>query len=189
LPYGFSSHGQAHRFLAQGKGSDVTSTGDVGRVLGRIGGGLFQQAYVVTDRERAKESMRTSFGCDRFVEFEMDVTWQFRGEPVKCALSLAFARSGNTQIEIMEPISGVGVHHEFLAHYGPGLHHLGFLVDHLDDVAAEAAREGFPTVMSALFGQVRLGYLDTLDALGFYLELIEDPTGSLAAMMPWRDSQ
>jgi len=41
--------------------------------------------------------------------------------------------------------------------------------------------------MSGRFGSVRLCYLDTFDALGLYVELIEDPDGTIMALMPWRD--
>lgn len=164
-------------------------TGDVGAVLARIGKGLFQSAWVVNDRAAAEDAMRASLGCDRYVEFEMDMDWQLRGQPAKCALSLAFGRSGNMQIEIMQPLRGEGIHFEFLANHGPGPHHFGFLVDDLDAAVGAATEDGFPTVMSGDFGNVRLCYLDTLDALGVYLELIEDPTDSLMATMPWRDDQ
>ena len=42
-------------------------------------------------------------------------------------------------------------------------------------------------VMGGQFGRMRLAYLDTFDALGVYIELIEDPTGMLWATKPWRD--
>jgi hypothetical protein len=166
----------------------VTPSSEISAIFGRIGGGLFQQAWVVTDRAAAEESMRRSFGCTEFFELEMDVDWQLRGRTVNCALSLAFGRSGNAQIELMQPLRGEGVHFEFLADRGPGLHHFGFLVDDLDESVAEATDDGFPGVMSGSFGDVRLCYLDTYNALGLYLELIEDPTGSLARVMPWRDA-
>ena len=82
---------------------------------------------------------------------------------------------------------GEGIHVEFLATTGPGVHHLGFLVDDLDAVVAFATLEGFPPVMSGNFGTVRLCYLDTFDALGLYVELIEDPEGVIMSLMPWRD--
>jgi hypothetical protein len=161
----------------------------VGAVLGRIAGGLFQQAWIVEDRDLAEEMMRRSFGCERFVEFEMDAEWELRGHTVNCALSLAFARSGNMQIELMQPLRGEGIHVEFLARHGPGAHHLGFLVDDLDATEAAAADDGVVKAMTGAFGGMRLCYLDTLDSLGVYLELIEDPAGLLQRVMPWRDDQ
>jgi methylmalonyl-CoA/ethylmalonyl-CoA epimerase len=116
-----------------------------------------------------------------------DLEFELRGRPVSCALALGFARSGNVQIEVIQPVRGEGIHVEFLARYGPGAHHLGFLVDDLDALEASATVEGFPKVMSGHFDTVRLSYLDTFDALGLYVELIEDPDGMLMGLMPWRD--
>lgn len=39
-------------------------------------------------------------------------------KPVACALDLGFARSGNMQIELMQPLSSEGNHFEFLAAHG-----------------------------------------------------------------------
>ena len=70
------------------------------------------------------------------------------------------------QIELLQPVRGEGLHVEFLASNGPGLHHLGFLVDDLDDVIAVGAARGFPKLMGSQFGSLRFCYLDTFDALG-----------------------
>ncbi len=160
---------------------------DIGALLGRIGDGLFQQAYVVADRDAAEQSMRASLGCGAFVDLPAaDLDYEVRGERVSCALALGFARSGNMQIELIEPVRGEGLHVEFLASNGPGLHHLGFLVDDLDAVVALGEASGFPNVMGGRFGSLRFCYLDTWDTLGLYVELVEDPDALLMTLMPWR---
>jgi hypothetical protein len=50
--------------------------------------------------------------------------------------------------------------------------------------AAEAS--GFPRVMGATFGSLTFCYLDTWDALGAYVELVEDPHAMMMSIMPWR---
>ena len=159
----------------------------VGALLGRVGPGLFQQAWVVTDLDAAEAAMRASLGCGEFVNFEMEQTFDVRGRPVPCTLSLGFARSGNLQLEVIQPIRGEGVHFEFLETHGPGPHHFGFLVDDLDATVAAATEDGYPAIMGGAFASVRISYLDTLAALGVYVELIEDPTRSMWSLMPWRD--
>jgi catechol 2,3-dioxygenase-like lactoylglutathione lyase family enzyme len=160
---------------------------DVGAVLGRVAPGQFQQAWVVHDIDRAEAAMRDALGCDEFVKIRMDEEWVLRGETVRCGLALAFARSGNMQIELMQPLHGDSVQGEFLARHGPGPHHFGFLVDDLDAAARACELDGARVVMTGAMGNVRIAFLDTVDALGFYLELIEDPTGMIWAMKPWRD--
>ena len=44
----------------------------IGSLLGRVGGGMFQQAWVVEDLAAAEDAMRTSLGCSDFVKFVMD---------------------------------------------------------------------------------------------------------------------
>ena len=159
----------------------------LGGLLARIGDGLFQQAFVVSDIEGAQAAMRSSLGCGDFVNLPAsDLDYDLRGERVSCALELGFARSGNMQIELIQPVRGAGLHVEFLAANGPGAHHLGFIVDDLDAVVALGAERGFPKVMGGQFGSLRFCYLDTWDALGLYVELVEDPDAMLMSIMPWR---
>jgi len=160
---------------------------DLGDLLAQVGGGLFQQAYVVADLARAEDAMRESLGCSAFAELPAaDLDYELRGRPVSCALAIGFARSGNSQIELIQPVRGEGLHVEFLASNGPGLHHLGFLVDDIDAVVALGAANGFEKLMGSQFGSLRFCYLDTWDALGLYVELVDDPDAMMMAIMPWR---
>jgi methylmalonyl-CoA/ethylmalonyl-CoA epimerase len=160
---------------------------EIGGLLARIGSGLFQQAYVVADRDRAEASMRETLGCSEFVNLPAsDLDYDLRGVQVSCAIELGFARSGNMQIELLQPVRGEGLHVEFLASNGPGLHHLGFMVDDLEAVVALGKELGFPKLMSSRFGSLSFCYLDTWDAFGLYVELVEDPDAMLMSMMPWR---
>jgi catechol 2,3-dioxygenase-like lactoylglutathione lyase family enzyme len=160
---------------------------EIGGLLARIGSGLFQQAYVVADRDAAEQAMRETLGCGPFVDLPPDdLEYDLRGARVSCALALGFARSGNTQIELLQPVRGEGLHVEFLASNGPGLHHLGFLVDDIDDGIAFGNANGFPKVMGGQFGSLQFCYLDTWDALGLYVELVADPDQMMMSIMPWR---
>jgi hypothetical protein len=160
---------------------------DIGGLLGSIGEGLFQQAFVVDDLAAAEGAMRASLGCGAFVDLPAtDLDYELRGEQVSCAIALGFARSGNMQIELLQPVRGEGLHVEFLASNGPGLHHLGFLVDDLDAVVAEGEATGFPKLMGSQFGSLRFAYLDTFDVLGVYVELVDDPDQMMMSLMPWR---
>ena len=118
---------------------------EIGGLLARIGSGLFQQAFVVADLAPAEQAMRATLGCGEFVNLPAtDLDYELRGAQVSCAIALGFARSGNMQIELLQPVRGEGLHVEFLASNGPGLHHLGFLVDDLDAVIAVGAAARVP---------------------------------------------
>ena len=69
------------------------------------------------------------------------------------------------------------------------LHHHGIRVDDLDAAVAGAAEDGFETVMTGRMGSVGIAFLDTVDALGLYLELLEDPDDLIWTMKPWRDKE
>jgi methylmalonyl-CoA/ethylmalonyl-CoA epimerase len=160
---------------------------DLGNLLAHIGGGLFQQAFVVAELDTAEQSMRSSIGCNEFVNLPAsDLEYELRGERITTALAIGFARSGDVQIELIQPVRGPGLHAEFLAEYGPGAHHLGFLVDDLDDCVERGRDLGFARLMGARFGSLQFCYLDTRDALGLYVELVEDPDGMMRSIMPWR---
>jgi hypothetical protein len=156
-------------------------------LLASLAPNLFQQAYVVDDLPAAAAAMRTTLGCDEFATLPAtDLDYDLRGETVSCALELGFARSGDTQIELLRPVRGEGLHVEFLATSGPGLHHLGFMVDDLDAVFVLAADAGHPRLMGGSFGSLRFAYLDTWDTLGVYAEVVEDPDSMMWNLKPWR---
>jgi hypothetical protein len=158
-------------------------------VLARIGPGFFQQAFVVDDIDAAQPAFTETIGCPRWATLPAtSLPYRLRGGDVECSLALAFARSGDVQIELLQPVAGEGIHVEFLERHGPGAHHLGFLVDRLADELAFAAQAGFGEVMGGAFGNLRFAYLDTWDVLSTYIELVEDPDGMMAQLMPWRDA-
>src|SRR2546423_859659 len=76
---------------------------DIGSLFGRISGGLFQQAFVVSDLGAAEQSMRSALGCTEFVNLPAnDLECELRGDCVRAALAIGFARSGNVQVEVIE---------------------------------------------------------------------------------------
>ena len=165
----------------------MTDGNGLAELFARIGGGLFQQAFVVDDFSGAQRAMQAALGCGEFVTLPVgDLEYDFRGGRTTNALEIGFARSGNMQIELLRPVRGVGLHSEFLETNGPGAHHLGFLVDDLEADVAAAATLGFARVQGATFGSLSFCYLDTWDALGLYVELVEDPDSMMMALMPWR---
>jgi methylmalonyl-CoA/ethylmalonyl-CoA epimerase len=160
---------------------------ELGELLARIGAGLFQQAFVVADLAAAESAARATLGCSEFVNLPAtDLDYDLRGERVSCAIALGFARSGNVQVEFLQPVRGQGLHVEFLASNGPGAHHLGYLVDDINDVVRLAEQHGFSRLMGSTFGSLTFCYLDTFDEIGLYVELVEDPDNLMMSIMPWR---
>src|SRR3954452_8205770 len=111
-------------------------------LLRELGARLFQQAWIVEDRSAAEAAMQGALGCSDFVDLEMDQEWTYRGRQVSCVLALGFARSANTQIELMQPLRGESFPVEFLKPHGSGPHHFGCLVADLEAPIAVADRSG-----------------------------------------------
>jgi methylmalonyl-CoA/ethylmalonyl-CoA epimerase len=157
----------------------------VDTLLARIGAGYFQQAYVVRDLEAAMEAFTATVGCPRWTTFPaMGTPYRYRGRDIESSVSLAYGRSGKVQIELIQPLDGEGVTHDFLAEFGPGAHHIAFLVERLEPEIEAARREGIDCVMSAHIGTLSYSYLDTFATLGLYVEVVEDPDGLVAQLTP-----
>jgi hypothetical protein len=160
-------------------------TGAVDALLARIGSGYFQQAFVVTDLEAAMAAFTEQAGCARWTTFPaIGTPYHYRGRDIESSVALAFSRSGRVQIELLQPLDGEGITHDFLAQHGPGAHHIGFLVGDADAQVASAERDGIEAVMSGHIGTLHFVYLDTFADIGLYVELIEDPDGLIAQLTP-----
>jgi hypothetical protein len=82
---------------------------------------------------------------------------------------------GNSQIELIEHISGRSIYKEFLDRRGEGLHHLGFIVPDHEKVIADFAANGFPVIQSGRIGNnpgVKFAYFDTEAVIGAVMESI-----------------
>ena len=95
------------------------------------------------------------------------------GVPAQWRALLAFADTGAIEIELIETYEGECGYTEFVRERGEGLHHLQFRVDDVDATAREFADKGIAIKMGATGRRpgTKWVLLDTLDALGFGIEL------------------
>jgi hypothetical protein len=144
-----------------------------------LGGGLQQVAFVVKDLAAGMEFFNRTMGVARFYVIEdfglhaRDKT--FRGRPVEHNFKLALAYSGDTQIELIQHLSGETCYKEHLERKGEGLHHLGFFL--YDPKAYQRALDslgagGYSPLMSGRFGTTRYTYFDTEAAIGSIMEIV-----------------
>jgi methylmalonyl-CoA/ethylmalonyl-CoA epimerase len=71
----------------------------------------------------------------------------------------------------------------WLAERGEGFHHVGYIVDWLEQTTAEMEATGHSAIARIhSFGAAGAAYYDTADALGFLIEAVEPP-----AQMPPTD--
>lgn len=128
-------------------------------------GNLDQVGFVVTDLEQAVALYEPLFGAFERMDAE-DMEWIYRGRPETSSLKIAFARSGDVEVELIQWVSGETPHKEFIDAGREGMHHLRFRVEDMDAKIAEAESQGYRPIWQKRF-------TDGLAAV--YLERDGDP--------------
>ncbi len=144
-----------------------------------IAEGLHQIAFVVRDLTAAQTFFTAhmgNMGSPRFYVIEdVQIDEQtYRGKPGNFRLHIALAYTGETQIELIQPLSGDSIYQEFLNKKGEGLHHLGFIVDDYDKAVSDLTGNGYPVIQSGRIGRnsgVRFAYMDTEATIGSIMEI------------------
>ncbi len=102
-----------------------------------------------------------------------------RGAPADFVADISFSYAGDTQLEVIEPVSGVGVYSEFLEQSGPGLHHVCRAApdEHaFTAMCADAERDGTSIITHGTMpGGMRFAYVSAPEAGVPYLELAYVP--------------
>lgn len=143
---------------------------------------LFHVGIVVSDFDRAVADYerRWALKVERITDLSFTAA-QFHEEEVACSARYGFINTGASEIELIQPLAGRSPYTEFLEANGEGVHHLAYLVGHINDHldALREAGEDPRVVFDAAIGdQARFVYLDGL-AHGPVVELIES-TGQVA---------
>jgi catechol 2,3-dioxygenase-like lactoylglutathione lyase family enzyme len=143
---------------------------------------VYQVGIVVADRDRAVAQYGALLGLTewRLADFDERSAERMtvRGVETPFTMRLAFAGE-DPQIELIEPVAGESIYHEWLGARGEGLHHLAVVVDSIVDAAAAFAHAGFEELQAgfgfAPNGRGGFAYFDTASELGFILEVVEMP--------------
>jgi catechol 2,3-dioxygenase-like lactoylglutathione lyase family enzyme len=147
--------------------------------LSLVGQSLEQVAFVVRDLDAAQRFFSQSMGIARFYVIDhfgnRATDKSFRGRPAEHDFTIALAYSGDTQIELIQHISGDTCYKEFLERRGEGMQHLGFFLSDRDQhqrVLAEFGKNGFSVLQSGRFGDALYTYFDTERAIGAVMEIV-----------------
>jgi catechol 2,3-dioxygenase-like lactoylglutathione lyase family enzyme len=149
--------------------------------------GVAQVALIVEDLDQAVENYHRLFGIGpwHFYTYGKPLVKQmsYQGEPAEYSMRLALSYLGPLRIELIELGEGQTVYADYVREHGYGVHHLGILVDDMQAALAEAEAAGLTmTQDGAGFGRDgdgRYAYLNTEEAIGVALELIERPKGRM----------
>lgn len=137
-----------------------------------------QIGAVVYDAERSIGNFEALLGVGPFqiLSWPPDrpgIERAYRGRPGDFAMMLAFADLGPIQLELVQPLRGESIYRDFLESRGEGLHHLLFEVPDIRGAISSLAARGIKVLQSGsgLTEGTMWAYLDTVDALGFNVEL------------------
>jgi len=135
-----------------------------------------QVGFVVKDLEKAIEFYKPLFG-EFTVMDAPDMEWDYRGRPEVSSLKIAFANSGDVEIELIEWVCGETPHKEFLEAGHEGMHHLRFIVDNVEAKVEEAQACGYRQIWYKRFGEgLAASYLER-EGDPLVLEFFENKLG------------
>ena len=124
-------------------------------------GEIHHNAYVFKDLEVAVNIFKDLFGIEQFNRIDMGV--------VKVARSMI----GKLQIDLLEPQDNESIFRTFLENGNSGLHHIGFLIDNIDEKIKDWDSKGKKQVLGGLIGPVKFVYYDTTATLGHITEFLQ----------------
>jgi len=112
-------------------------------------------------------------------------SFHYRGEAATCSMRIALSAQ-TPQIELIQPLGGGPSVYDG---YGPGFHHVGVLVESLDEATASMTRAGYETIQwgagYGLDGDGGFAYFDTAGELGIIVEAIEVPRRRREPELVW----
>lgn len=142
---------------------------------------IIQVAYVVDDLEKAMASwQRNSLAGPFFViESVQFVEPLHRGNPVELDVDIAMSSAGGMNLElIMQHCDTPSVYKELRDRNGGGFHHWGVASEDIDgDIADHSERGHELAFRGGLQAGGQFAYIDTVDELGGFVELIQEGQG------------
>lgn len=129
-------------------------------------GPVIQLCWVTEDISATETFLSANFGVGAWTRLN-DIRFDpenctLHGEPADFTVHVSLGYAGDLQLEIIQPVSGDSIYTEFLAASPPGLHHLCFEVEDMDEALDSARAAEVPIVQtgSMMAGGMRFAYLD-----------------------------
>ncbi|WP_329084689.1 MULTISPECIES: VOC family protein [unclassified Streptosporangium] len=142
-----------------------------------------QIAFLVPDLEVAVARWSRMFGLTEWYALTYSTrsvpVLRYREEPGGFSMRLALAGAG-PQIELIQPLDGPSIYHEWIEEHGFGPHHVGVHVSSIEATVDAMADAGIGAIQEGYGYGVRgdggFAYFDTLDTYGVIVEAIEVPS-------------
>jgi hypothetical protein len=187
--------------MQNGPDRDIAAS-SLAKPSGRLFGEIVQVCLVVRNFESAIKHLARGLGIGPFKCWEFTapklVGTTFQGQKIPWSMKLGGAWLGEVHFEVIEPLAGPSIYHQFLDQRGPGIQHILVQPQGLTYQAAldQFTGAGFPVLQSGVIniplqlGPIRLpalpswlasrlglrfSYLDTEAAARTVLELVGMP--------------
>ena len=138
-----------------------------------------QVAWVVKDIKAAERIFREAMGIGSFSKPEIirlgDFGATYYGEPCDAQSLVSIAYTGETFIELIQPLSGRSLFQDYLdKNPGGGVHHIAYStpVANLDKVISEMANKGLRVVSSVNHPIAKIVFFDTSKDTGVFTEIM-----------------
>ena len=119
-----------------------------------------QVGFVVKNLEQSMEKYGPLFGPFSTMDGSVEAA-DFRGNSKDVKLKLAFGKSGDLEIELIEWLEGESPHSEFIQAGNEGMHHIRFRVEDCDDCVRKAESIGFKRFWYKRLGEdIRFAYME-----------------------------
>src|SRR6185312_6055102 len=104
-----------------------------------------QIAWVTRDLDATEKALTTLLGARNWIRMPGvhfgPETCTFRGQPADFVADISLSYAGDTQLELIAPVSGESIYTEFLDTCGAGLHHVCVEADDVDAVVCATGAE------------------------------------------------
>lgn len=130
-----------------------------------------QIGYLYEDIKKQAKLMEEKLGMPKFAiipKSKSKVT--YRGKPSEMEVKICISRIMNTQIELIQWISGECYHKEHLQKYGEGFYHLSVIVDELKPYFELFKRLNIDILQDRWAGKQHTVYFDTKEIFGIVVE-------------------
>ena len=112
-----------------------------------------------------------------------EVQLMYKGQKTDFSAIFCFLKMGNSELELIEPVSGDSIWFDFLKEKGEGIHHLKFEVDSFNDTIKAFKEIGvecmqYGSAVGPNKGKT-WGYFDTTEELGYVCEVLNTQIGEI----------
>jgi hypothetical protein len=137
-----------------------------------------QIAWVTRDLDATEKALTTLLGAKKWIRMPSvrfgPEACTYHGKPADFVADISLSYAGDTQLELIAPVSGESIYTEFLHNVGPGLHHVCIEVDDVERAVTE--REAAVVQRGVMPGGMEFAYVTAQDAGVPYIEIAYIPS-------------